>query len=170
VKCPTCDSGNVSWLAKARVWKCYSKHERPKFSLNGRNDLRGLTYHAVEVDADRMAFGELQERHQFLRTTSCAWRHSKTAWLHAASRSQGMQSGSLMKMGGNEIEVDESFIGGKMRTCTSAGKRKIQANTDGKFGKTIVLGILDRKNKQVRTAVIPDRSAYFIQDAVDEER
>src|ERR1700761_2849742 len=33
VKCPRCGSEKVTWLAKARVWKCYAKHERPTFTL-----------------------------------------------------------------------------------------------------------------------------------------
>jgi hypothetical protein len=33
VKCPQCGSDNVTWLTKARVWKCYAKHERPTFTL-----------------------------------------------------------------------------------------------------------------------------------------
>src|SRR5258708_40352846 len=33
VKCPQCGSDHVTYLAKARVWKCYGKHDRPKFSL-----------------------------------------------------------------------------------------------------------------------------------------
>ena len=33
VKCPTCGSDHVVWLANARLWKCYGNHERPKFSL-----------------------------------------------------------------------------------------------------------------------------------------
>lgn len=33
VKCPTCGSEKVTYLENARLWKCYSKHERPKFSL-----------------------------------------------------------------------------------------------------------------------------------------
>ena len=32
-KCPTCGSDKVVWLANARLWKCYNKHDRPKFSL-----------------------------------------------------------------------------------------------------------------------------------------
>jgi hypothetical protein len=27
VKCPRCGAEKVTWLEKARVWKCYSKHE-----------------------------------------------------------------------------------------------------------------------------------------------
>ena len=33
VKCPQCGSDHVIYLEKARVWKCYGKHDRPKFSL-----------------------------------------------------------------------------------------------------------------------------------------
>ena len=33
VKCPVCGSERVTYLQKARVWKCYGQHPRPKFSL-----------------------------------------------------------------------------------------------------------------------------------------
>jgi transposase-like protein len=33
VRCPTCDAENVTYLEKARLWKCYNKHPRAKFSL-----------------------------------------------------------------------------------------------------------------------------------------
>src|SRR5215469_12112298 len=33
VKCPTCGSSHVTYLSNARLWKCYEKHERQKFSL-----------------------------------------------------------------------------------------------------------------------------------------
>ena len=33
VKCPYCGSEKVTWLAKQRVWKCYTGHDRPTFSL-----------------------------------------------------------------------------------------------------------------------------------------
>ena len=33
VRCPRCNSDHVIYLEKARVWKCYSKHDSPKFSL-----------------------------------------------------------------------------------------------------------------------------------------
>src|ERR1039458_187501 len=33
VRCPRCGSDHVVYLAKNRVWKCYGKHESPKFSL-----------------------------------------------------------------------------------------------------------------------------------------
>ncbi len=33
VTCPRCDSENVWWLPNAKVFKCYEKHEKQKFSL-----------------------------------------------------------------------------------------------------------------------------------------
>ena len=33
VRCPQCGSDTVSYLAKARVWKCYTGHPCAKFSL-----------------------------------------------------------------------------------------------------------------------------------------
>src|SRR5215471_6679926 len=33
VRCPQCDSDNVTYLAKARVYRCYGDHPKVKFSL-----------------------------------------------------------------------------------------------------------------------------------------
>jgi transposase-like protein len=33
VRCPYCSSSKVTWLAKARVYRCYGDHQRKKFSL-----------------------------------------------------------------------------------------------------------------------------------------
>src|SRR5271168_97328 len=33
VKCPQCGSEKLTWLAKAKVYRCYGKHAKVKFSL-----------------------------------------------------------------------------------------------------------------------------------------
>jgi hypothetical protein len=33
VACPRCGAEKVTYLAKARVWKCYVKHQSPTFTL-----------------------------------------------------------------------------------------------------------------------------------------
>ena len=33
VRCPNCASENVSYLEKAKLYKCYGNHPKPKFSL-----------------------------------------------------------------------------------------------------------------------------------------
>src|SRR3989442_5499316 len=33
VTCPQCGSSKVTYLDRARRWKCYQKHDKPKFTL-----------------------------------------------------------------------------------------------------------------------------------------
>lgn len=33
VRCPYCESSKVTWLAKAKVYRCYGDHPKQKFSL-----------------------------------------------------------------------------------------------------------------------------------------
>jgi transposase-like protein len=64
-----------------------------------------------------------------------------------------MQTGSFDRMDG-EVEVDETFIGGKARNMhKDVRKRKITGT--GGTNKTTVLGIRERGGK-IRAAVVPD--------------
>jgi len=56
------------------------------------------------------------------------------------------------KLGG-EVEVDETFIGGKARNMHEDRKRRYQQDGRNTGGKAIVMGMLER-GKTVRTAVI----------------
>jgi hypothetical protein len=64
-----------------------------------------------------------------------------------------MQTGTFHKLKG-EVEVDETFIGGKARNM-HAGKRAEPIQGRGTTGKTIVIGVLER-GKEVRATVIPN--------------
>ena len=72
---------------------------------------------------------QLQEWNQLLRSRACAWRHSEVRMVHAPSSPLGVaEQGSLVKLGGNgtEVEVDETFIGGKARdSCTRSAKHVV---------------------------------------------
>jgi hypothetical protein len=68
------------------------------------------------------------------------------------------------KLGG-EVEVDETFIGGKARNMHKSDKRRKGLKGGGPAGKTIVLGMLEREGK-VRATVIPDRSKAVMQENV----
>ena len=69
-----------------------------------------------------------------------------------------------------EIEVDETFIGGKARNMHKSDKRRKGLKGGGTAGKAIVLGILERetegKPKKVRVTVIPDRTKTVMQENV----
>ena len=70
---------------------------------------------------------------------------------------------------GGEVEIDESFIGGKARNMHADRRKRTIKNGTSK-GKTIVLGILQRetegKPKRLRATVIPDRTKPVMRENV----
>ena len=75
-----------------------------------------------------------------------------------------MQSGTFEKLSG-EVEADETFIGGKsnnMHLLKRIGKQVRGEMGRGVTGKAIVMGLLERNSKQVRTAVIPERKSEHL--------
>lgn len=63
-----------------------------------------------------------------------------------------------------EVEVDETFIGGKTRNMR-AKKRAEKIHGRGGVGKAIVIGVLERGGK-VRTKVIPNTRKHTVQAEV----
>ena len=79
-----------------------------------------------------------------------------------------LQSGSLVKLGGNggEVEADETFIGGKARNMHKSVKaRRITGQGHNQKDKVVVMGILERGG-HVRTQVIPNRHKETLQPIV----
>ena len=77
-----------------------------------------------------------------------------------------MQSGSFKKLGGDggEVEVDETFIGGKARNMHLSERKRRITGTGGK-DKTMVMGILERGG-EVRTVVVANRRKPVLQSEV----
>ena len=165
VKCPACGAEKVSWLEKARLWKCYSKHERPKFSLKtgtifedsplGLEKWLPVMWLLVNAKNGISSW----EIHRAMGVTQ------KTAWFMLQRCRLAMQDeltgGSL----GGEVEVDETYIGGKARNMHKDRKRRVQKEGRNTGGKSIVLGMLER-GKTVRATVIPDRTKATMQPIV----
>lgn len=79
----------------------------------------------------------------------------KTAWFMLHRIRLAMQSDSFDKMDG-EVEVDESYIGGKARNMHREKKKRVITGTGG-MSKVAVMGLLERHGKngsQVRTHVV----------------
>jgi transposase-like protein len=119
VKCPTCGATKLTWLAKQRVWKCYAKHPRPTFTLK-----TGTIFEDSPLGLDKWLPGawllinckngiSSYEVHRDLGVTQ------KTAWFMLHRIRLAMQSKTFNKLGG-EVEVDETFIGGKARNMHAA--------------------------------------------------
>src|SRR5882724_10164481 len=112
VKCPRCGSERVTWLNKARVWKCYEKHMQPTFTLK-----TGTIFEDSPIPLEKwlpavwMIAGckngiSSYEIHRGLGVTQ------KSAWFMLHRIRLAMQNESRYKLAG-EIEADETFVGGK---------------------------------------------------------
>jgi transposase-like protein len=165
VVCPRCESDHVVYLAKARVWKCYGKHDSPKFSLK-----TGTVFEDSPLGLDKwlpavwMIVNDKNgisswELHRAIGVTQ------KTAWFMLHRIRLAMQDKGSGKLGGN-VEVDESMIGGKSRNMHRA-KRAEKIHGTGGMDKAIVFGMVERDGR-VRALHLDSRRRKELQDAIRE--
>jgi transposase-like protein len=142
VKCPTCGATNVTWLAKQRLWKCYTGHSRPTFSLK-----TGTIFEDSPIALEKWLPATWMlinckngisswELHRALGVTQ------KTAWFMLQRIRLATQDKTHNKLAG-EVEVDETFIGGKARNM-HASERAKKITGRGPEGKAIVTAVLER--------------------------
>lgn len=164
VSCQHCGSSNVGFLSTRRIWKC--RDCRKQFSAKmgtifEDSPLKLETWlPAVWVIAGAKNGVSSCELARSLGVTQ------KTAWFMLQRIRLAMQNGSFAKHSG-QVEVDETFIGGKARNMHK-GKRKV--NGTGPVAMTAVQGLLERttrkRGSQVRAMVVPDRKTATLQNNV----
>lgn len=163
VKCPRCGSEKVAYLANQRRWKCYSKHPRAQFSVKV-----GTIFEDSPIGLDKWLAAlwlivnckngiSSMELHRDLGVTQ------KTAWFMAHRLRFALQQGGLGKLAG-EVEVDETFIGGKARNMHVAARKRRITGTGGK-DKTIVFGMVERGGN-VKTQVVASRKREALQPEI----
>ena len=156
VKCPTCGSSSVSFLAKHLRWQCASHHPRRQFSIKV-----GTIFEDSPIGLDKWLAAmwlitnakngiSSYEIHRGLGVSQ------KTAWfmLHRIRLSHQEKAGNKLS---GQIESDETFIGGKARNMHKDVRARKITGTGGK-DKTAVMGILERGgkgNSRVRVKVVP---------------
>jgi len=87
----------------------------------------------------------------------------KSAWFVMHRLRLALQNRSLVKLGGSgkEVEVDETFVGGKARNMHYE-KHERRISSTGSKDKTAVMGILERGG-EVRATVIPSRRRHVVE-------
>jgi transposase-like protein len=167
VECPTCGSKDVSYISTRRMWECKAKHARKQFSIKV-----GSIFEDSALGLDKWLTAAWMICNCKNGVSSCEIARSigvtkKTAWFMAHRIRKAMQTGSFMKLGGkggNGVEVDETFIGGKARNM-HVSKRERRITGTGTKDKVAVLGILERGGK-VHTQVVPNRKKPVLQGEV----
>lgn len=164
VRCPRCGSEKVAYLETARLYKCYGKHEKAKFSLKV-----GTIFEDSPIGLDKWLPAmwlvvnakngiSSMEIHRSLGISQ------KSAW-HMAHRIRfALHQGSFDSMLTGEVEADETFIGGKARNMHLSKRQRRITGTGGK-DKTAVMGMMERGG-QVRTVVVPNRRRAALQSEV----
>ena len=114
VRCPHCGSEKVTYLAKNRVWKCYTGHIKPKFSLKTRT-----IFEDSPLGLDKWLPALWLVVNCKNGISSCELSRDlgvtqKTAWFMAHRLRFALTDGGSGLLSG-ECEADETFIGGKAR-------------------------------------------------------
>jgi transposase-like protein len=162
VTCPRCGKAKHSFLKTRRIWFCYEC--KKQFSVKVGTVMEDS---AVPLDKWMAAFWMLvnckngvssMEIHRSIGVTQ------KTAWFMLQRLRLALQDDFYGSKLGGEVEVDESFIGGKARNM-HVSKRRRRITGTGTKDKTAVMGILERGGT-IRTTVVPNRKKHALQSEV----
>jgi transposase-like protein len=151
VSCPTCGRTDVSFVAKRRVWQCKTRHFKSQFSVKVGTIFEDSALPLSKwlpvvwmLTNCKNGISSWEIHRSFHITQKCAWH-----MLHRIRLA--MQGGDGMLSG--EVEVDETFIGGKARNM-HASKRKEKITGRGPKDKAIAFGMVERGGKVRATSVL----------------
>jgi transposase-like protein len=139
--CPTCGGTEYSYLTTRRVWKC--KACKRQFSVKVgtifEDSPLGLDkwLPAVWLAANSKNGISSHELGRALGITQ------KSAWFMLHRIRLAMQTGSFRLLSG-EVEIDETYIGGKARNMHAVDRARKTARGRSTKGKSVVLGIAER--------------------------
>jgi len=163
VTCPRCGSPKVSFSEKHNRWQCNVHHSLRQFTAK-----TGTIFEDSPLGLDKWLLAMWQvvnckngvSSYEIHRATGVT---QKTAWFMNHRIRLALRMGSLAKMSG-EVEVDETFIGGKARNMHIAQRKRRITGTGGK-DKTAVVGFVERGGK-VQSVVVENRKKKTLQEEV----
>jgi transposase-like protein len=164
--CPHCESKNVGFLQTRRIWKCRAC--RKQFSVK-----TGTIFEESPIALDKWLMAiwlvvnckngiSSYEIARDLKVTQ------KSAWFMLHRIRLALKNGSWAKLGGGgePVEVDETFIGGKPKNMHADKRLKMKTALNGYAEKVAVVGMLDRDSRQVRAKVVPNVKRETLQTEI----
>jgi transposase-like protein len=169
VRCPYCGATKVTYLEKARVYRCYGDHPKQKFSLKV-----GTVMEDSPIGLDKWLpvmwmMVNCKNGISSYEVARAIGVTQKSAWfmLHRV-RTSLKETAIHVKIDGDggPIEVDETFIGGKYHNMHRSRRLKLGNGAKAGKGKAVVMGMLERDVRRVRAKVIPDVTRETLQNEI----
>ena len=168
VTCPQCGSTAVYFDKGRNGWECKTRHPKRKFTLK-----TGTIFEDSPLGLDKWLpvvwmianCKNGVSSHEIARAVGVT---QKTAWFMLQRIRLAMQAlGGGGKLGG-EVEVDETYIGGKGRFMHKGRRARVKRGRST-AGKVAVMGLLARhsaKGSQVRATVVENIKKPNLQSKV----
>lgn len=154
--CPACGGVEPLFLKTRRLWKCRAC--KKQFSVKV-----GTIFEDSPIGLDKWLPALWMvvnckngvSSYEIARALGVT---QKTAWFMAHRIRLAMQTGTFKKLSG-EVEIDETFIGGRARFMHKS-KRALKIKGTGAIGKAAVMGLLEPHGPDghsvVRTKMVPN--------------
>jgi transposase-like protein len=159
VTCPTCGSKKVKFLGNQGRWQCSSHHAKRQFSAKV-----GTIMEDSPIGLDKWLVAMWLIVNCKNGISSCEIARAlgvtqKTAWFMDHRIRLSMRDEYAAKLSGT-IEMDETFIGGKVKNMHKSKKPKgtgFSGIAGGAMAKTIVVGMVERGGR-VKAEVVEERT------------
>src|SRR4051794_29404731 len=150
--CPRCGGTEYSYLTTRRVWKCKAckKQYSVKVGTIFEDSPLGLDKWLPAIWLAANSKNGISS-HELARALGIT---QKSAWFMLHRIRLAMQSGTFSMLSG-EVEVDETYIGGKARFMHKAQRREKAPRGRAPGSKTVVLGMAERGGR-VSARVVED--------------
>ena len=165
--CPRCGVEDTHYFLKTRrVWKCRSC--KKQFSIKV-----GTIFEDSPVPLSKWlpAMWMLSNCKNGVSSYELARAigvQQRSAWFMLHRLRLALQDGGTFKTYGGEVEVDETFIGGRARFMHKSKRKRVIKGTGG-MGKVAVMGLLERHGpdgSRVRTKIVKRTRKHDLQSEV----
>jgi transposase-like protein len=168
VRCPYCNATKLTYLEKARVYRCYGDHAKQKFSLKVGTIFEDSAIGLEKWLPASWLISNCKNGISSYELARALGVTQKSAWhmLHRLREAMGDEAGQLT----GTVEMDETFVGGKIKNMHKSKRPKGTGHSGkpvGSQAKTIVVGMMERGGR-VKAQIVSERSKGTLSQLANE--
>jgi transposase-like protein len=170
VVCPGCGSTGVSYNAERRTWKCSKHHAKREFSIKVGTIMEDSPIPLNKWLTTMWLVTNCKNGISSYEISRDVKVTQKSAWFMLHRIRLAMQDENFGSKLSGTVEMDETFIGGKVGNMHKSKRPKgtgFSGRPTGAMAKNIVVGMLER-NGRVRTQVVEDRTREVLHSLASE--